>query len=783
MAANLDGTPADSRGKDSPVEDYLNDKFQTLSDLDNLDTLLTMVQTQQSQLRDQLQDAETRAEKARTAAREHSQNVLIQAELFRQEQEDIDRRLRATTSSETAQDAAREFEASMEKLRRLDVAKGYVALIIEVNKLSEEARKLIQKDPKSALVPYNKLQNLSKSLRIRHEASESAAVHLVDFVETTTSTLWDEMKDKLAGEFQDVLGKMGWPAPKVDLNKFPEFQKGFEKLLILQEPEIESGLKDKPLLPLEALVKPLELRFRYHFEGNKQTNRVDKPEWFLSQLITLITTYNPFLCSSIQPILSVSENPHVSSRDAVNEFITALLPVLRRKIHNLLPQILDQAQLLSHFIHEMIKFDAVLRDEFSYVPYGENGWKGVTHEVLTVENGFAGWIKVEKEFALSRYHNILNAEDAWVIDYDSAGSNDAKPTKSALRLKDLLETITDRYRPLTSFSQRLSFLMNIQISILDQYLNRLQSSIDAFSILSSSIARAVQGASKEEIQSLSGIAGLERLCKVYGSASFLEDCTRDWDEDTFFLELWEELQTRAQKSQQSNSNKTLTGTMNVEEVANVTSNAVVSGDDDGALFDNIAEAYKSLRTRAEEMIVELLLGSVREELKSYSRITIWSSIDMDRGDSTISPEIVPAVATLNSFLDFLSKTVATAVFRRVFRKLGTGIQDWMWDYVITRNQFSSAGGSQFSSDINEIWKTCSRYVEEPTASMRKLKDTCVLLTLPTAPAEGSIGLKEVSGPVFENNDKARDTLSRLGLANLSVNDARTVLQRRVEAFS
>lgn len=156
---------------------------------------------------------------------------------------------------------------------------------------------------------------------------------------------------------------------------------------------------------------------------------------------------------------------------------------------------------------------------------------------------------------------------------------------------------------------------------------------------------------------------------------------------------------------------------------------------------------------------------------------------MDRGDSTISPEIVPAVATLNSFLDFLSKTVAAAVFRRVFRKLGAGIQDWMWDYVITRNQFSSAGGSQFSSDINEIWKTCSRYVEEPTASMRKLKDSCVLLTLSTSPAEGSLGLKEVARSVFEGNDKARDTLGRLGLANLSANDARTVLQRRVEAFA
>lgn len=130
----------------------------------------------------------------------------------------------------------------MEKLRRLDVAKGYVSLILEVNELSEQARKQIQTDPKAALIPYNKLQHLSKSLKIRHEASESAAVHLVDFVEKTKNTLWDEMKNKLAGEFQDVLGKMGWPTPTVDLNKFPEFQKGFDKLLILQEPYVAVGM-------------------------------------------------------------------------------------------------------------------------------------------------------------------------------------------------------------------------------------------------------------------------------------------------------------------------------------------------------------------------------------------------------------------------------------------------------------------------------------------------------------------------------------------------------------
>lgn len=54
MATMFDGIPIDSREKDTRVEDYLNDKFQALGDLNNLDALLTTVQTQQLQLRDQV---------------------------------------------------------------------------------------------------------------------------------------------------------------------------------------------------------------------------------------------------------------------------------------------------------------------------------------------------------------------------------------------------------------------------------------------------------------------------------------------------------------------------------------------------------------------------------------------------------------------------------------------------------------------------------------------------------------------------------------------------------
>ena len=44
----------DSRERDCRVEDYLNDKFQTLGDLQNLEELLNTVQTQHLKLRDQV---------------------------------------------------------------------------------------------------------------------------------------------------------------------------------------------------------------------------------------------------------------------------------------------------------------------------------------------------------------------------------------------------------------------------------------------------------------------------------------------------------------------------------------------------------------------------------------------------------------------------------------------------------------------------------------------------------------------------------------------------------
>lgn len=44
--------------------------------------------------------------------------------------------------------------------------------------------------------------------------------------------------------------------------------------------------------------------------------------------------------------------------------------------------------------------------------------------------------------ALSRYQSIIDSPESGEIDYDSVDPGTTKPTKAAIRVNDLLETIT-----------------------------------------------------------------------------------------------------------------------------------------------------------------------------------------------------------------------------------------------------------------------------------------------------------------------------------------------------
>ncbi|KAF9891117.1 hypothetical protein FE257_005053 [Aspergillus nanangensis] len=811
--------PSLSSHEKTRVEDYLNDKIQVFADFEGLDSLLSSLRAQHELQRKQLAEAQEVLSNATKTSNEHAEATRKRAEEFKQQQVDIDKRLKVITGSDASDDAAKRFELSIDKLQRLEISRGYVVLLKEAEELSKEALQNAKSSPRSALQPYTRLRNIAESLKDVQPAAEGAAPHLVDYVAKLASALREHMKADFTKRLQGTLEEMKWPSKELH---FPndlkaQWTDNVELLLDLQTPELKDReptsqkVVDPPILfPLEVMAHPLELRFRYHFSGDKPTNRLDKPEYFLSHIMDLVNSFGGFFASFLQPILdekakSVGSDLEWNFYNASHAFITALLPVLRQKITTFLPQISNHPQLLSHFMHELMSFDDEIRESWNYLPdpYTDDNWKGMTWEALTQGGWFDPWLQVEKDFALARYKDIVDSPDSGHIDYEGVERSATKPTKAAIRVNDLLETITERYQPLSSFSQKLRFLIDIQITIFDQFHERLHSALEAYLTMTSTIGRTVQGTDGASIE---GVAGLERLCRVFGSAEYLEKKMEDWSNEVFFVELWSELQERVRKN--NDGGKNVAGSMSATDIASRTSQAVTNGHhangqdtSDGALFDETASAYHRLRLRSESIITSTLTSNTRSALKPYSRVSTWATISAP-SSSPLPPtsDLAPVMRTLSTEISFFSRTLGVAPLRRILRQVLLSIQTYLWSNILVRNSFSAAGAAQLASDVDHLSGVIDAALG-PAApvggslkALRKLSEGLMLLGLNAAApksdqkpaAQGdsedkpALGLWEVEKRLFKDNESARGVLAELGIEMLTEAEARSVLEKRVE---
>ncbi len=71
----------------------------------------------------------------------------------------------------------------------------------------------------------------------------------------------------------------------------------------MPDDKLRSALRKQGLYPLIALMEPLNLRFRYHFDGKRQTNRLDKPEWYFTHVMNLMHDHRIFITTIVQRLL------------------------------------------------------------------------------------------------------------------------------------------------------------------------------------------------------------------------------------------------------------------------------------------------------------------------------------------------------------------------------------------------------------------------------------------------------------------------------------------------
>jgi hypothetical protein len=788
-----------------------------------------------------LGDARKLHDEAQRRIQDRSHELRTKAEVFHNQQSDVDQRLQQLAQSNISDDAARKIEVRMSKVRNLEIAEAYLQLAQLINTLTDQVRENLSAQPEVSVRAYVRLRLLLKQVQDAQTIAEGAAPQLLYSLEQQCTQLKAELKQVLEDHLRKTLEQMKWPGKELNLlGKIREqWNQQVRMLLGLQEPELMAEFADRDtsnpssavepvvLLPLEVVVQPLATRFRYHFYGERPTNRLDKPEYFLTHILDLLDRHSGFITDMLGPILDErarsSDALESIYTDAVSAFITALSPMVLAKCLSFLPQISEQPQLLSHFMHELMAFDTTIRDTWSYVPVPRmfSDWKGLTWKILTTHGYFGPWLAVEKDFALARYKSIRDAPDSGDIDLDVDHSQ-TKPTKGAIRVNDLLETITDRYRGLSSFSQKMKFLLEIQLSIFDDYHNHLHGGLQAYLVASHTAGRLLQGQSEADAF---GLKGVESLSKIYGSADFLERKMSDWNDDVFFLELWDGLQYRAKTN--SGIRASVGNDLQVDEVAAKTSttiksngaNADLDADDGSGLFDQTASAYRRLRERSEEEILRVLDVNVRAALRPYSKYAQWSSLSETPSDvAALTPSVMldGFFETTAVLLGYLAKVLAPVPLRRVTKHFASSVQREIYDNVLMYHTFSAAGASQLQRDLSAIQESIennSKLRGSVGASMRRLEEAVFLLSLDasksshsnahdgdedgwgfdeddqdaaadTNPSRDTLeddrGLWEVEKHVFESNEAARKALADMGLYQLTEAEARNILKRRVE---
>ncbi|KAF8744205.1 RINT-1 / TIP-1 family, partial [Rhizoctonia solani] len=698
-----------------------------------------------------------------------------------------------------------ELEELHKRIAELEGAKNYLQVLERVLQLSEKAVQAIRQPATilfttAILDPFRDLSNFvsrADSLLV-NEDSESETPTIAKFLRDLRSSTWKEIKGVFSNRLVEASEKLSWPLPinlTVSSRSHVEaFQQAFIDLLSLQAEgeaiQTRNGAIDNRnerdgLYSLEALILPIALRFKFHFDGTRPTNRLDKPEWYFTHISNISHEHRGFMEHFIQPLIDKSPFHDINAQ---NEFTRLLFPILARKIRKSVPQLLAQPSLLAHTIYQALLFDAAVRESgFTLANTWEHReakqhkvkeWPGVADVILSHKSWFDEWMDAERHFTEHQYNEIITSPDAFGFSNDGNEEfqADIRPTNSARRMKALLEQVTERYQPLPHYNQRARFLITVQVPILEAYYARISSSLDAFETLSSSFVRAVPGALAGQVGAgvdarklTSGHEGLQRLLKAYASAFAIKGAMEEWGDSIFFLELWTEINERSALRAKVDAHPSLPQTVPTSTVEEI----------HGTLFDELISQYSSLVARAEDMIIRHICSEVEGELKGYFAKQWESSKDNDEGSIAVPATLVSPLTILTTHLSLLVKTLPSPTSASLYRRIASSIASHILYRSVLhfgRGHIVPSRGAVFAREVH-LWIEASQMAmpnRRVEAAWQRLIDSAKLVSIPEGPE-----FEAAKNAVWRASDEQCTEFAELiGVRSLSRKDMQDALRAR-----
>ncbi|ORY89864.1 TIP-1 family-domain-containing protein [Syncephalastrum racemosum] len=580
--------------------------------------------------------------------------------------------------------------------------------LVEAHNLDEKSRVGVATDIRGAIECYNQLIQLVSTTQ---DTVQDQLPEAMDRLKAYPARLYQHLFDIFAKDFRETLDALSWPTPLKPPYGFAlteiiqRFSKSLRHLLLLKSPRKND---DTQLAPITIMVEALSLRFRFHFESNKPTNRLDKPEWYLAHVRNTIGHHMAFLVVTVQPIVSDTLGD-VSAKDA---FIAGILENIWRKFQHTVPKILHDRGCLSHTIHEALLFDNSLIEDFDYHGMRVSDW------ILQTPTWFQTWYQAEKDFAQERYDEIITDLAAFEPHEESRSDNANKvqPTNSAVRVTNLIMNVTETYKLLPNVEQRLRFFITIQLGLLAQYHKRINTALDSFESLTMMRAVPVPGGLPDAVTGVvssaetgGSLAAMRRLSRWWSSGRTIQDVTREMADEDFFLDM--------QYNVQENSST-------VQSILADTTDKLPQLEtfSDNTNFLSVAsDCFQHLCQRTQKLLVRMMVKEWAQNARPYTRKWQLPPSDVASLDD-LSTELYQPLQTFQISCGHVASTLPEADFSSLLQGVYLELEEWHLRNIIAPNRLDRDALDQLERDLElGLWKMGRRWVMKPENYMKKLK--------------------------------------------------------------
>ncbi|XP_053320217.1 RAD50-interacting protein 1 [Spea bombifrons] len=635
---------------------------------------------------------------------------------------------------------------------------SYLKWISQIEELSDNIQQhLMTNDVAEAASTLVSMAELAIKLQ------ESSCTNLLNFLRSTVQFWHKILKDKLTSDFEEVLNLLHWPfvgplqspstasSSSASLGEvFGNLETLFSQLLKLQtSDELISKPKQMPekyslpmsppiILPIQIMLFPLQKRFRYHFSGNRQTNALSKPEWYLTQVLMWIGNHTKFIHERIQPIL----NKTGSSVNAKLEFTRGLVMLVLEKLSVDIPCLLYDDILFCHLVDEVLLFHRELQSTHGYPATLPN-----CMHILSEETAFQRWLTVERKLALEKMDSMLSSEAAWTSQYkDISDVDEMKVPDCAETFMTLLLVITDRYKNLPTASRKLKFL-ELQKDLVDDFRIRLTQVM------------------KEESRAPLGF----RYCAILNAVNYVASVLGDWADNVFFLQL-------QQAALEICSDLTSSSKLQLGQLASM----------EISVFDDMINLLERLKNDMLSRQVENVFKEVKEAARMYKKER-WLSLpsQSEQAVMSLSSTACPMLLALRDRLLQLEQQLCHTLFKTVWQMLAEKLDMFIYQDVILANHFNEGGAAQLQFDMSRnLFPLFSHYCKRPENYFKHVKEACIILNLNVGPA---LLLKDVLQSASESVDStsssnklpsATAALNELGIYKLAPQDVEILFNLR-----